>query len=79
MNEIEVREIDRFDAISEDGRVFTVVVYQDFIINHYHDGTTSRIPGRKTAKTTEGYYANYKDNNTFQIVELDLMVTRVET
>lgn len=77
MSKKESREVDRFDASSDDGRIFTIVVYQDFIISHSHDGAISRIPGLKTAKTTDGYYANYKDDNTFHIVELDLIVTKI--
>ncbi|GEM_PF-552652 len=79
MNEKEIREIDRFDVSSEDGRVFTIVVYQNFIISHPHGGATSRIPGLKKAETTEGYHVNHKDDDTFHIVELDLIVTRIKT
>jgi len=76
MSEKEIREIDRFDVSSDDGREFTIVVYQTFIISHSHDGTT-RIPGLKSAETTEGYHANHIGDNTFQIVELDLTVTKI--
>jgi len=54
-----------------------ITVYQTFIMNHSHDGTASRIRGLKSAETPDGYHANYKDDNAFQIGELDLTVARI--
>jgi hypothetical protein len=77
MSEKEIREIDHFDAISSDGRVFTITIHQEYIISRLLDGSISKIPGFKKITTSEGYDVNYKDDTTFQIVDLNLLVKKV--
>jgi hypothetical protein len=70
---------DEFDAISEDGQRFHVLVYTAM-----HDTHTMRDPnsppceGLKEARSTEGYHCNYIDDETFEIVKLGLRIKRID-
>jgi hypothetical protein len=70
---------DEFDAESEDGQRFHVLVYTTMIDTRtMRDATSPPCEGMKEALTTEGYHCNYIDDNTFEIVQLGLQVKRVK-
>jgi len=77
MNKRQTEEIDRFEVGSKDGETFTIVVYQNFDISTSMNGTTSKIPTLKELRTLEGYHVNDKGHDSFQVVELSLIVTKI--
>ena len=72
-----MKEIDRFQVISESGNEHTVIVYQEYIDVSTHDDPNASIPGSKSGVTLEGYHVNFIDENTFKIVETDEIVRRI--
>lgn len=70
--------IDQFEAISEDGRIYTIIVNESVIDVSTHDDPKSSILGMKTAMTSEGYHVNNRGNNKFEIVETGDIVQRVK-
>lgn len=73
------RKTDEFDAQSEDGRTFHILIYRDVINAGTLTNPNATIDGLKSARTTEGYHCNFIDEreSTFEIVELGLQVNRV--
>jgi hypothetical protein len=71
-------QIDRFNARAEDGRLFSVVIYQEFV-----DGTAigdeakKWIPGMKRIALSDGSSVNFVDQNTFRIVQTGEIIRRV--
>jgi hypothetical protein len=78
MDKIETIEIDRFWAEAENNELFTIIITQDVIVSRLQDGTPSRIPvPLKKVRTSKGYSVNFIDDNTYKIVELGLVVKKV--
>ena len=78
MDTKETIEIDRFSVEAEDKQLFTIIVTQDVIVSRLLDGTVSRIRvPLKKARTSKGYSVNFIDDNTYKIVELGLVVKKV--
>jgi hypothetical protein len=63
------REIERFDARSDDGSYeTTIIVYQHFIDVGTRANPNAVAPGLKEARTIDGYACNFKDDDTFEVV-----------
>lgn len=72
------RQIDRFDAKTDDGRVFSVVVYQEFIdATSIGDKARKWIPGMKRITLSDGSPVNYIDANTFKVFGTDEIIRKV--
>ena len=74
----EQREIERFAARSDDGAYeTTIVVYQDLIDVQTRANPHARVPGLKDARTSEGHACNRIDDDTWEVVQLGLIVRRI--
>jgi hypothetical protein len=70
---------DEFDAESEDGQRFHVIVYTTMIdTRNMREPNSPPCKGMKEARTAEGYHCNYIDDKTFEIVELSLIIKRIQ-
>lgn len=76
MSEFEIKEVERFKAIDEDGKTYTIIITQKFIISRTHDGT-SRIPSLKDAETSDGRPLNRIDDDTFDLVGYGKHLSRI--
>ena len=64
-----MREIERFKARSADGAYeTTIIVYQDFVDAGTRGNRDAVEPGRKKARTIEGYACNCLPDGTFEVV-----------
>ncbi|WP_256753316.1 hypothetical protein [Mesorhizobium sp. Mes31] len=71
-------ESDRFQARSANGNIYTVIEHQNIIEMRMLDGTTQRAKGTRSLYLSNGQSVNHIDENTFQIVETDEIIRRVE-
>lgn len=70
--------IDQFEAISENGRIYTIIVNEGVIDVSTHDGPNETIPGMKSARTLEGFTVTKHKNDKFLIIETGDIVQRIE-
>ena len=70
-----IRMIDQFTATAETGETFTIQLWQEFITVDSLGGRET-LPGLKSLRTDTGQNVNYIDENTFQIVQTDMIVRR---
>lgn len=72
------RQIDCFDAKTNDGRRYSVVVYQEFVdATAMGDQTRKWLPGLKRAELSDGSSLNRIDNDTFKIVATDEIIRKI--
>ena len=71
------REIRRFQAASDDGDVFTVIEYQNFIERRLLSGDTSITKGLKRLVLSDGSRVNQIDPETFKIVQTDQIIRKI--
>jgi hypothetical protein len=74
MSKKEVEHIRRFTAHDENGTGYDIDEYQDFIIAESRAGS-SRLPGMRSFKTSNGYHVNLNGKGQYHIVELGIDVT----
>ena len=72
-----VVEIDRFNAASDAGVTYTLIVYQDMIDASSQDSPDAELPGRKHLTTSGGLTVNYIDAKTFKIVQTDEVIRKI--
>ena len=77
MDEKITKEVERFNATSEDGQMFTVIIAQEFTVTHPYEGDSKEIPGYKFAVTSDGRDLNFMAENKFEIVESGTIITKV--
>jgi hypothetical protein len=70
------REVDRFDAESEDGEVYTVVVYQEFVEFRSVMGNDWK-PGLQELRLLDGSHVNQIGSETFRILDTDEIIRKV--
>ena len=71
-------QTDEFDAESEDGRRFRILVYTTMIdASSMSNPNAAPIEGLKRACTSDGQNCNWIDDDTFEIVGLGLQVKRI--
>lgn len=70
-------QIDRFKAASDDGTVFTVVIYQDMVESRQLGGDVQYIKGLKRCALTDGRHVNMIDATTFKIVSTDQIIRKI--
>ncbi len=70
--------IDEFDAQSEDGQRFRILIERTIIdTTSLTNPNAVPLKGLRTARTSEGYHCNRIDDDNWKIVELDLKVKRI--
>jgi len=68
---------EQFLAESQDGRSFRILVYTTMIdVVSMGDQGTESLEGLKRACTSQGQPCNFVDDDTLEVVELGLRVTR---
>lgn len=77
MNKKIEKRIDSFKTISESKKVFTILVYQEFIIIDEFQKEPEEIPGIKSLRTLDGNHVNRIDDETYEILG-GLEVVRVK-
>lgn len=70
-------EVDRFQAVADDGEEFTVIVYRQTIKGRDLDGTEWTKLGLPDLALVDGSAVNQIDTETFQIVETDKIIRKV--
>lgn len=70
------KEVDRFQAESDDGDVYTVVVFQEFIEFRSMTGNDWK-PGLRELKLLDGSHVNEIDSETFQILDTDEIIRKI--
>ena len=69
--------IDRFDAASDDGDLFTVEVYQTVRTTRLLNGESRVTRGMKRLALSDGRDLNWIDAQTFKIVVTDEIIRKV--
>jgi len=72
-----IKEIERFQAVSDSGNKYTVLIYQKFIDASTAEDPNKYIPGIKSARTLDGQPLNRIDDKSFEIVETGEIITRI--
>lgn len=70
-------EEQRIDTIDEDGRRVTVIQMRMMIPNRPVSGPATEIKGTRSWETSGGLDVNYIDENTFEIVQTDMVLKRI--
>jgi hypothetical protein len=70
MRQPDEREIDRFDAADEDGRLYTVVHLEKVSFPHSING------GAKRFELSSGESVNHIEGDTFQVVQSGQVIYR---
>lgn len=70
--------IETFKAVSENGKVFTINVYQNYVIEKTRYEGDIKLPGQIEWRTDNGFFVNKddKDDNVFYI-QGEIKVTRI--
>jgi hypothetical protein len=77
VQESEYSLIESCKAVSKEGQVFRILIYQENSIVHTFNGF-KRVKGPQIAKTIDGCTCNMIGDDIFEIVELGLIVKRVD-
>jgi hypothetical protein len=70
-------EIGRFKVRSEEGKEYTIIQYQDYIMDRKAADLAANIEGFKRLTTEEEYHVHAVDSDTFKIYETGDIVKRV--
>jgi hypothetical protein len=70
-------EIDRFKVRSEEGKDYTIIVYQEYIMDRNAADTSANIEGFKRLTTEEEFHIHTIDPDTYRIYETGEIVKRV--
>ena len=73
------REIERFDAESEDGDRVTIIRWQKVIDTGAQDGTRIHAAGLDSFTTDDGNDVRLIDDDTFGVVRTEMIVRRVQS
>ena len=77
MTKKKIKLIDQFKAISETGKIFTLLVRQEFLVPDSFEGYGKEIPGFKTISTSTGQHVNRIDDAHYEIVASGIKVTKL--
>jgi hypothetical protein len=68
--------VGRFDAVSDEGDIYTVVVFQEFTeFRSLIGGST--LPGLQEFRLLDGSFVNQINPETFQILDTDEILRKV--
>lgn len=70
-------EEERIGATDENGRRVTVIQWCTMIPHRPVSGPSSEIKGTRSWTTSDGLDVNYVDENTFEIVQTDMVLKRI--
>ena len=70
-------ELNRFKVRSEEGREYTIIQYQDYIMDRNAAELTANIQGFQRLATDKGWHVHSIDKDTFKIYETGEVVKRV--
>ena len=70
------KEIDRFNAKADSGKMYTITIYQEYIPAGTLDSPHDMIEGPKSVFTSSGDRVNRIDSETYQIVQTGEIVYR---
>jgi hypothetical protein len=70
------QEIDRFDAVSEDGTVYTIVEYQRVVGFRPISRQSPDVGGSRRLALVDGRHVNQIDENTFRIFDDETIIRR---
>lgn len=68
--------IDRFKAIDEEGTIYTINCFQEYMRTESFNGT-SVVKGLKRFETSGFDHVNRIDDNTFEIISTETIVKKV--
>lgn len=71
------KEINRFDAIADDGTVYTIVEIQEYVETNSIDKPSQWIEGLKRLELLDGTSVRAMGNNTFKLFFTDEIVRKV--
>ena len=71
------KETRRFKAKADDGRIFTIIEYQDFPDAGTIDDRRPTVSGVRRFLTSDGERVDYKPDGTFQIVSSGLILSGI--
>lgn len=69
--------IDSFEAVSDDGQTFSVLMYQRMTEHRPLSGPVQQIRGSKRLALSDGRAVNSIDDNTFRIVVGGIIIRKV--
>jgi hypothetical protein len=72
-----IKEIERFQANGDDGKEYTIIIWQEFKTVRTMGNQTSVSPGLKSAKLADGRPCNRLEDNIFKVVETGNILTRI--
>ncbi len=71
------KEISRVEARADNGTTYTVIEYQKIIETRLLSGQMSRASGTKRFALSNGGSVNYRDPETFEIVQTGEVIRKI--
>lgn len=71
------REIDRFEALGDSGRLYTVVVWTENVLFRRLSGNSLKLSGPTELTLDDGRDVSPIDDRSFRIVDTDEVLRRV--
>lgn len=71
------KEIERFEAESDDGTIYTVVIIQEYRDASSMSNPNSWVPGLKRLELLDGSAVNSLDSKTFKVVATDEIIRKI--
>lgn len=62
------RKIGSFNAATDNGKIISIIIYQDFHIIRSLNKSSQEIPGLKFFETASGQAVNMINENTYEII-----------
>ena len=75
---IKTKIINQFQAKTEDGKIYTIVVLRDYIVGYNPKNPDAEYPGKTEYRTDDNYHVDPINYYKFRIVETDDIVRRIE-
>ena len=72
------KKVDEFRAVSDDGRQFRVIVWQEYEPQRFGRNRTRQSPSIQKLETDSGEYVRGLPDGRYEICGLGIVVSRVE-
>lgn len=76
---MESRKVERFSAVSDDGRVFHITAWQEWEPQRFGRVSVRMIPIIQNLETDEGLFARPTPDGRYELPQLGLRVTRLDS
>ena len=76
---MEAKKVDRFTAVADDGRVFHLTAWQELEPQRFGRVSVRMVPTIQNMETDEGYFARATPDGRYELPELGIRLTRVES